>query len=103
MLHKEHARSEELRKRNAELTHRLAVCNAGVDAQTKVMPADLHHYLENSMERMTRTASELEGCNLVQTHWDPRLRAHRPAYLRLVKHLMRLGRLVTAVAAGSAH
>ena len=68
----------------------------------EVMPADLHHYLENSMERMTRSANESEGCNLVQPHWDPRFRAHRPAYLRLMKHLMRVG-LVIAVETVSAH
>ena len=57
----------------------------------EVMPTELFHYLLHAMERMTRSASELEGCNLEQPQWDPRLRTHRPTYLRLMKHFIRLG------------
>ena len=42
----------------------------------EVMPTELLHHLENAMERVSRSASELEGCILVQPHWDPHLRAH---------------------------
>ena len=37
----------------------------GLPYVDEAMPAELLHYLENAMERMTRSSSELEGCTLV--------------------------------------
>ena len=52
-------------------------------------------------ERNTKRP-ELDGCELVKPHWGPRLRLHRPAYLRFMRYLLKL-EIVMAVAADSCH
>ena len=53
------------------------------------------------MERMLKTTDELEMGEEIRAHWDQRLASHRPAYVRLMRYLIRLG-IVMPVRAGAA-
>ena len=67
----------------------------------EILPTSLHQYLGDAMERMLKTTDELEMGEEIRAHWDQRLASHRPAYVRLMRYLIRLG-IVMPVKAGSA-
>ena len=67
----------------------------------EILPDSLHHFLGDAMERMLKTTEELDMGEEIRAHWDHRLVSHRPAYLRLVRHLIRLG-IVMPVERGAA-
>ena len=67
----------------------------------EILPDSLRQYLGDAMERMLKTTDELDMGEEIRAHWDQRLVSHRPAYLRLMRHLIRLG-IVMPVRRGAA-
>ena len=60
----------------------------------EVVPAWMQIYLENHYERMFRSEHELEGVELVEPHWDARLKRCRRTYLRFVRASIKKGMIV---------
>ena len=54
----------------------------------EVIPAWMQILFENSMERMLRSDHELKREELVEPHWDARLKSCRRTFLRFVKALI---------------